>query len=78
MRFPKVYRQVSSKHVLTLEFFDGKKLDRAVAEGASGKSIAKLATGVIIKMIFEDGFFHADPHPGNVIIMPPTRRPSWA
>ncbi|HEY8039736.1 MAG TPA: AarF/ABC1/UbiB kinase family protein [Polyangiaceae bacterium] len=69
VRFPRVYRQASSKHVLTLEFFDGKKLDRAVEEGASGKSIAKLATSVIIKMIFEDGFFHADPHPGNVIIM---------
>lgn len=75
VRFPRVFRQVSSKHVLTLEFFDGKKLDRAVADGASGKSIAKLATGIIIKMIFEDGFFHADPHPGNVIIMPPDEAP---
>jgi ubiquinone biosynthesis protein len=75
-RFPKVYRQASSKHVLTLEFFDGKKLDRAVAAGANGKSIAKLATGIIIKMIFEDGFFHADPHPGNVIIMPPDDEPT--
>ncbi len=75
VRFPKVYRNVSSKHVLTLEFFDGKKLDRAVAEGASGKSIAKVSTGIIIKMIFEDGFFHADPHPGNVIIMPPFEEP---
>ena len=75
VRFPAVYRQVSSKHVLTLEFFDGKKLDRAVADGASGPSIAKVATGVIIKMIFEDGFFHADPHPGNVIIMPPYEAP---
>jgi ubiquinone biosynthesis protein len=75
VRFPRVYRQASSKHVLTLEFFDGKKLDRAVADGASGKSIAKLATGIIIKMIFEDGFFHADPHPGNVIIMPPNEDP---
>jgi ubiquinone biosynthesis protein len=71
VRFPKVYRSVSSKHVLTLEFFDGKKLDRAVADGASGKSIAKAATAIIVKMIFEDGFFHADPHPGNVIILPP-------
>ena len=75
MRFPRVYRQASSKHVLTLEFFPGKKLDRAVAEGANGKSIAKLATSIIIKMIFEDGFFHADPHPGNVIIMPPDEAP---
>src|SRR5579883_1723626 len=78
VRFPRVYKQASSKHVLTLEFFDGKKLDRAVAEGANGKSIAKLATGIIIKMIFEDGFFHADPHPGNVIILPPDDAPEVA
>jgi ubiquinone biosynthesis protein len=75
VRFPRVYRKASSKHVLTLEFFDGKKLDAAVADGASGKSIAQLATGIIVKMIFEDGFFHADPHPGNVIIMGPNEAP---
>jgi ubiquinone biosynthesis protein len=69
IRFPKVYKQASSKHVLTLEFFDGKKIDQAVAAGFDGKLIAKLSTGLVIKMIFEDGFFHADPHPGNVIIM---------
>jgi ubiquinone biosynthesis protein len=78
VRFPRVFREASSKHVLTLEYFDGKKLDRAVAEGASGESIAKLATGIIIKMIFEDGFFHADPHPGNVIILPPNDAPEVA
>ncbi|HTQ47732.1 MAG TPA: AarF/ABC1/UbiB kinase family protein [Polyangiaceae bacterium] len=78
VRFPRVFREASSKHVLTLEYFDGKKLDRAVAEGASGESIAKLATGIIIKMIFEDGFFHADPHPGNVIILPPNEAPEVA
>jgi len=69
VRFPKVYRQASSKHVLTLERFDGKKLDAAVASGASGPTIAKMSVGIIIKMIFEDGLFHADPHPGNIFIL---------
>ena len=73
-RFPKVYKQASSKHVLALEFFDGLKIDKAVAAGASGKVVAKNAVGVVIKMIFEDGFFHADPHPGNIIIM---GNPDW-
>ncbi|MDB4942858.1 MAG: Ubiquinone biosynthesis monooxygenase UbiB [Labilithrix sp.] len=73
--FPKVYKQASSKHVLTLEFFDGTKIDRAVALGVDGKQVARNAVGIVIKMIFEDGFFHADPHPGNIIIMP---RPDWA
>ncbi len=75
VRFTRVFKQASSKHVLTLEFFDGKKLDKAVAEGADGPKIAKIALGLIVKMIFEDGFFHADPHPGNVIIMGPNEAP---
>jgi len=69
VRFPKVYKQASSKKVLALEFFDGLKVDKAVAAGVDGKAVAKNSVGVVIKMIFEDGFFHADPHPGNIIIM---------
>ena len=65
--FPKVYKKASSKRVLTIEFFDGKKIYAAVAAGTSGKVIAKESVGIVIKMIFEDGFFHADPHPGNII-----------
>lgn len=69
VRFPRVFRDVSSKHVLTLEYFDGRKVDRAVEAGVSGEVIAKRAVGLVVKMIFEDGFFHADPHPGNIIIL---------
>lgn len=68
VHFPKVYRQASSKRVLTLEFLPGKKVLEAVATGANGEKIAKHAVAVMIKMVFEDGFFHADPHPGNLII----------
>ncbi len=67
--FPKVYRAVSGKRVLTLEFLDGKRLDTAIADGMDGKALATASVGVVIKMIFEDGFFHADPHPGNVLFM---------
>ena len=69
VRFPRAYKQASSKHVLALEFFDGVKVDKVAERGIDGKVLAKNAVGVVIKMIFEDGFFHADPHPGNVIIM---------
>jgi ubiquinone biosynthesis protein len=75
IRFPTVYRQASGKRVLTLEFLDGKKLERALADGASGKTIANNAVEVIIKMVFEDGFFHADPHPGNLLILGPADAP---
>jgi ubiquinone biosynthesis protein len=69
VRFPTVYRKATAKQVLTEDFFHGKKIDRAVADGASGPVLAREAVSVIVKMIFEDGFFHADPHPGNIIIL---------
>jgi ubiquinone biosynthesis protein len=69
VRFPRVYREATTRQVLTLEFFKGRKIDKAAADGFDGPLIAKRATGVVIKMIFEDGFFHADPHPGNIFIL---------
>jgi ubiquinone biosynthesis protein len=69
VRFPKIHRQASSKHVLAQERFNGQKLDAAMKAGANGKLIAKRAVGVIVKMIFEDGLFHADPHPGNIFLL---------
>jgi ubiquinone biosynthesis protein len=75
VKFPAVYAEASSKQVLTLEFLPGKKLSAAVAEGFSGPKIAKIAIGVIVKMAFEDGFFHADPHPGNILMLGEPERP---
>ncbi len=69
IRFPRSYKGASSRRILTLEFFDGKKIYAAVEAGYDGKKIAKNSVGIVIKMIFEDGFFHADPHPGNIIIL---------
>jgi ubiquinone biosynthesis protein len=73
--FPKVYRQASGKRVLALEFLRGQKIYGAVAGGVSGETVAKNALAVIAQMVFEDGFFHADPHPGNVLILPPDEKP---
>jgi ubiquinone biosynthesis protein len=69
VRFPKVYREVSGKKVLVAEFFDGHKIADAVAKGYSGEKIAKDSVAIIAQMIFVDGFFHADPHPGNIRIL---------
>ena len=69
-RFPEVHKRASTSRVLTIEFFNGHKVYEAVgARGFSGPGIAKLAVGILVKMIFEDGFFHADPHPGNLFIL---------
>jgi ubiquinone biosynthesis protein len=69
VRFPKVYRQVSSSKAITLGYFDGQNVFDAVANGASAERIAKNAIHIVVKMIFEHGFFHADPHPGNILIL---------
>ncbi|MBK7582421.1 MAG: AarF/ABC1/UbiB kinase family protein [Myxococcales bacterium] len=69
VRFPAVYKQASSKHVLTLEFIPGKKVYDALAAGFHRKKLARISLDVIVKQIFEDGFFHADPHPGNVMVL---------
>ncbi|MRG96849.1 ABC1 kinase family protein [Polyangium spumosum] len=68
-RFPRVYREASSKTVLTLELLPGGKVyDEIRDHGHKGPAIAQAAVGIVVKMIFEDGFFHADPHPGNILI----------
>jgi ubiquinone biosynthesis protein len=68
-RFPKVYPEASARNVITLEFLPGKKLGKAIESGYSGGAIAKTTLHVLLKQIFEDGFFHADPHPGNLLIL---------
>jgi len=73
--FPRVYKAASAKRVLTTEFFDGLRIDQALERGMDGKKLARMAIQVVVKMIFEDGFFHADPHPGNIIIKGPVDAP---
>jgi ubiquinone biosynthesis protein len=75
VRFPKIHRDVSGKRVLVMEFFDGKKIYDAVAAGYDAEQITRAMLAVLIQSIFEDGFFHADPHPGNVLILGATDAP---
>jgi ubiquinone biosynthesis protein len=64
-----VHRSHSGKRVLTLEFLDGRKLNAALARAWTGARSPDASRHVVIKMIFEDGFFHADPHPGNLLVL---------
>lgn len=70
---PKIYREATTTRVLTMEFVDGIKatdIDRLVKEGLDPREIARQGFGLIMKQVFVHGFFHADPHPGNVFILP--------
>jgi ubiquinone biosynthesis protein len=68
-RFPRVYAEASSRHVLTLEYLPGRKIYDAIEHGFDAKTLVRAAIGIIIQQAFEDGFFHADPHPGNILIL---------
>ncbi len=75
VRFPKVYSHVSGKKVHVAEFFSGKKIDEALAAGFPGPQIARESVRIIAQMIFVDGMFHADPHPGNIRILGTPEQP---
>ncbi len=73
---PKIYWTHSSPRVLTMEFIEGTKvLDfQSLSErGIHPPDVVKLIARTYLKQLLEDGFFHADPHPGNIRIMPDGR-----
>lgn len=70
VRIPKVYDELTARTVLTLEFFDAPKLSQAELDEAGRHELAKVILGESFKQLFEDGLFHGDPHPGNLLVFP--------
>lgn len=71
--FPKVYRDLSSLDVLTMEFLDGFKPGSPQTFALSKQErqrVVGLGARSIIRMLYQDGFFHADLHAGNLLILP--------
>lgn len=75
IRVPKIYWQMTTPKVLTMEYIDGVKITEIVDEKYKGifkpSEVARRGTRATFKQIFEDGFFHADPHPANIFVLPP-------
>ena len=70
---PKVFRDTTTERVLTMEYIDGIKaseIDRIEREGLDRKIITTRGADLILRQIFDHGFFHADPHPGNIFVLP--------
>lgn len=70
---PQVYWQYTTSQVLTLEYVPGIKVnDRQALEacGLNPKEINQLGICCYLKQLLQDGFFHADPHPGNLAVSP--------
>ena len=69
---PKIYWNATTSKVLTMEFIRGDKvteLDVLRGRGVSPENINRLLIRTYLKQLLEDGFFHADPHPGNLLVM---------
>ncbi len=72
IRVPKVYWSHTNTRVLTLEFIRGTKvvdIEGLRANGISAVKVNRLLIRTYLKQLLEDGFFHADPHPGNLLVM---------
>ena len=69
----RVYEEYCAKGVLTMEYIDGIKPgnSEALAEyGFDAKVIAQRGADFVLRQMFDLGFFHADPHPGNFFLLP--------
>jgi ubiquinone biosynthesis protein len=70
---PEVYWDLTTKMVLTLEEIHGAKITDLAEHPrsrAQGTQLAERLASAFLKQVFVDGFFHADPHPGNILVTP--------
>ena len=69
---PKIYREATSRRVLTMEWIDGIKLTNIEAVkklGIDPNEMVEIGVSCSLQQLIEHGFFHADPHPGNILAM---------
>jgi ubiquinone biosynthesis protein len=77
VRVPRCFEALSSKHAVVMEELQGEPLSayrrRAQEDPEAARRVASLALEEILRQIFEDGRFHADPHAGNLLVLPDGR-----
>lgn len=70
---PKVYHGLSTDHLICMEYIEGIKISeikRLKALGIDCKMVGKIGVDLYLEQVLEHGFFHADPHPGNLFVLP--------
>lgn len=65
---PIVYNELSSPEILTMEFVDARKLSQIEGGSEEAEKTLKTLLDAMVKMVLYDGFFHGDPHPGNILV----------
>lgn len=71
VRVPLTFPALSTRRVVTMEFWDGIKInqrDALIAEGINPSQVAERAIRLYLHMVMDAGIFHADPHPGNILV----------
>ncbi|SFG84037.1 ubiquinone biosynthesis protein [Desulfotomaculum arcticum] len=66
---PRVFMRYTTKRVLTMELVEGRKPNRLKADAQLRRKLAGVMLNAYTEMVFERGFFHADPHAGNVLVV---------
>lgn len=72
VRFPKVFPELSTNRVLTMELLEGvsfRETEKLDLMEVDREDLARRGAVLWMDMIFRDGFYHADPHPGNLVVM---------
>lgn len=72
LKVPKVYLSLTTERVLTMEFLEGipfHEIEKLKKKRINIKKIVRNGYYIILKQVFIDGLFHADPHPGNILIL---------
>jgi ubiquinone biosynthesis protein len=73
---PRIYRELTTRRVLTMELVEGIKvtdLEALEQAGIDKHEVAQKLIEIFTQQILRDGFFHADPHPGNILVQPGPR-----
>ncbi len=69
LRIPKVFDELTSRTVLTMEFIDGVKISQVDLTNHDRSALAKHIVEGSFRQVFQDGLFHGDPHPGNLLVL---------
>jgi ubiquinone biosynthesis protein len=72
VRIPRSFPELSTSRILTMEYIEGVPVNKLTSEAASDEqrqAIARLAADVYVEMTFTIGAYHADPHPGNILVV---------
>lgn len=71
---PRIYREWTSERLCVMDYLDGPSVGRWLSDGsradADPAAVAARGADAMLRMVFVDGCYHADPHPGNVLLLP--------